>query len=703
MARRTQLHRALTACLRPLHCACLGIVCFFLLSPLALSLLLLRPSTPPAPAAAPAGAAAAAAAARALALALVSPPAVNPWRASLLRGRLDWHDLVPLTFHVGAKGEAAAEALNRHLREDAKVALLGVLQGRVGSALGAVGLGGSGAVSGGGDGAPPPPRLRPALLGEAGGAAAAAAAALAEHWVAAGQGQAAEGGALGALEGCPLVRDGCLLHGSLLACLGDSLCGWCAASSTCLTRGGGSGVPCAPTPGTPRGEPAGALEVAGRRLEDSAGVLLVSAAAVPSAANASAGSRASNATACSILLREARLTVEIAGNSKMAYHWAGETLPSWVQAAAAAPGGLGGVDTLVLYRGAWHDLLALAYVFSRNCPRSDSEAVLARVCSGSGGGSGSGRQPAGLPEQLAAVGAEDDAVLAVLPGAASAAAAQGGLGAEAALAAAVQRGGHRLSLRQAREVLQGLGRGEARYDAWLAAAAPALGSISSSSGVALGLLRREAAWLAGKGLVLGREAGYAELAGAVCLGEGSAGSSSSSEAGGGGPPLVVIVSRRDKRLLLNEGELVALVHSLGAEAAVVALEGLPLCAQVRLFRRARVLLGMHGSGLINSMYMRPGSALVQVVPHALGGAEGFFRGPAEARGVRYYEIATPARAAAIAHGHFLKEPGRAEEHLAQGSGCCGAATYFSFFINQDVVVDVELARGVLLKALGGGK
>jgi hypothetical protein len=689
MARRTQLHRALTACLRPLHCACLGRVFFFLLSPLALSLLLLRPSTPPPPAAAPAGAAAAAA--RALALALVSPPAVNPWRASLLRGRLDWHDLVPQTFLVGARGEAAAEALNRHLREDAKVALLGVLQGRVGSALGSAGLGSGGAA----------PRLRPAFGEDA------AAAALAEHWVAAGQGQAAEGGALGALEGCPLVRDGCLLHGSLLACLGNSLCGWCAASSTCLTRGGSSGVPCAPTPGTPRGEPAGALEVAGRRLEDSAGVLLVSAAAVPSAANASASasasasSRASNATACSILLREARLTVEIAGNSKMAYHWAGETLPSWVQAAAGAPGGLGGVDTLVLYRGAWHDLLALAYVFSRNCPRSDSEAVLARVCSG-------GRQPAGLPEQLAAVGAGDDAVLAVLPSAASAAAAQGGLGAEAALAAAVQRGGHRLSLRQAREVLQGLGRGEARYDAWLAAAAPALGSSgsgsgSSGSGVALSLLRREAAWLAGKGLALSKDAGYAELAGAVCLGEGSAGSSSSSSSSAPEPPLVVIVSRRDKRLLLNEGELVALVHSLGAEAAVVALEGLPLCAQVRLFRRARVLLGMHGSGLINSMYMRPGSALVQVVPHALSGAEGFFRGPAEARGVRYYEIATPERAAAIAHGHFLKEPARAEEHLAQGSGCCGSATYFSFFINQDVVVDVDLARAVLLKALGSGK
>ena len=633
---------------RPLHLCILAALLFPLLLA---SLLLRRVGASAAPASA--------LTARAAALHLVSPPALNPWRASLLRGRLDWHDLVPLTFHVGVRGEAAAEALSRHLREDAKVSLLNVLQGRVGSALGS---------------AREARRLR---------AAAPAADAPAQVWVAMGYGEAAAGGPLGALEGCPHVRDGCLLHGSLLACLGNSLCGWCAASSTCLTRGGGGGVPCAPSPGTPRGEAAGALELQGRRLEDAPGVLLVSAAAIATGD----GARRRN---CSVLAQEAVIAVEIAGNSKMAYHWAGETLPSWVRAAAGTPGGLGGVDTLVVYSGPWHDLLAMAYVFSRNCPRSKSERVLARVCSPGIAAAGWGARG-----QLAAVNAATDAPLALYD-AAQSRAAGGGLDPQAALAQAVQQGGHRLSLKQAREVLGGIARGDAAFDAWLgpgaAAATPAL--------------RREAGWLASRGLALAQGADYPELAGAVCMGESSWGveggwdvSSGSSSGAGAAAPLVVILSRRDKRLLLNEEALVDLVASLGARAVLVALENLPLCAQVRLFRRAAVLLGMHGSGLINTMFMRPGSAVVQVVPFHLAGAGAFFRGTAEAHGVRYFEVPTRAREDAIAHPHFLKDAGKAEDFLQEGSGCCGSSTYFSFFINQDVLVDLEGARSVLAEAL----
>ncbi|KAJ1432298.1 hypothetical protein B484DRAFT_395042 [Ochromonadaceae sp. CCMP2298] len=38
----------------------------------------------------------------------------------------------------------------------------------------------------------------------------------------------------------------------------------------------------------------------------------------------------------------------------------------------------------------------------------------------------------------------------------------------------------------------------------------------------------------------------------------------------------------------------------------------PLC-QVRAFHRADVVIGMHGAGLSNAMFMRPGSVLVEVV------------------------------------------------------------------------------------------
>ncbi len=166
------------------------------------------------------------------------------------------------------------------------------------------------------------------------------------------------------------------------------------------------------------------------------------------------------------------------------------------------------------------------------------------------------------------------------------------------------------------------------------------------------------------------------------------------------PPLVLILSRLNKRLILNEPDLVRLVYALGGTPRVIALEGMPLCTQVRLFRRAKVLLGMHGSGLINSMFMKRGSSLVQVVPYNLAGADAFFKGTAIGRGVSYHEIPTRGRDRVIPHGHFLKEPKDTEKVLEQGSGCCGQQTYFSFWINQDVVVDLKEADRVLRVALG---
>ena len=37
--------------------------------------------------------------------------------------------------------------------------------------------------------------------------------------------------------------------------------------------------------------------------------------------------------------------------------------------------------------------------------------------------------------------------------------------------------------------------------------------------------------------------------------------------------------------------------------------------QVHLFRRADVLVGIHGSGLINTQFMRKGTSLLQLMPY----------------------------------------------------------------------------------------
>lgn len=687
---------------------------------------------------------------RAFALSLVNPPAAaNPWRGSFIRGRLDWHDMVPNTHRVGAKGEAAAEALSRHLREEAKTTLLSLLQGSWGVYSLRARRGGGG-VRG-----HRLPRSTP--QGELVGALEAVARAkgvpllevlmdreevamsaltlgMVEDDISEEREVRVGGGPLTALEACPIVRDTCLLHATLLACTSNSLCGWCPASSTCLTRGGGGGVGCTPTPGAPRGHPVGDLTLSQgslveawggdhlhnlsstTALRDLPGVLLVSALRVPpgpgQVRGGGGGGEGEGGSRCSIRLTDTPITVSISGNSKMAYHWATETLPSWVAQAKGGPGGLGEVDKLVVYEGEWNPLLAQAYIFSGACPRQKEEGVMRLVCSRIGSSSttkGGGDVPMdafGQQTQLVAVHAATDTPLVLFSPSTSTPLWE-------PLPLAVQAG-HRLSLHTAREVLSALAQegGGKEGEEWIQAG----GGLPP--GVTLGEVKKEAAWLATHGLVLpGGGGDFASLAAAVCLGgeegedggEGGEGEEDleqglaeegKGERGTTPPPLVLILSRLNKRLLLNEPDLVRLVYSLGGIPRVIALEGMPLCTQVRLFRRAKVLLGMHGSGLINSMFMKKGSSLVQVVPYKLSGADSFFEGTAIARGVSYHEIPTHGRDRIIPHGHFLKEPKDTEKVLGQGSGCCGQQTYFSFWINQDVVVDMKEAHRVLQVALG---
>lgn len=92
-------------------------------------------------------------------------------------------------------------------------------------------------------------------------------------------------------------------------------------------------------------------------------------------------------------------------------------------------------------------------------------------------------------------------------------------------------------------------------------------------------------------------------------------------------PHVALLSRRNKRLILNEPELVAEVLKLGGSAGgtpvaveIASLETMTLYEQIYLFRRTSVLAGIHGSGLINSIFMHQGtvSGEQQVMWHRYG-------------------------------------------------------------------------------------
>jgi len=105
-------------------------------------------------------------------------------------------------------------------------------------------------------------------------------------------------------------------------------------------------------------------------------------------------------------------------------------------------------------------------------------------------------------------------------------------------------------------------------------------------------------------------------------------------------PRLLIISRRTSRRLLNERAMADMATSLGFDVRTGDPEvSTDVGRFARLVNSADVMVGVHGDGLTNMVFLPAGAVLVQVVPY--GGLEwlarGTFREPAEGMEVHYLE------------------------------------------------------------------
>jgi len=185
---------------------------------------------------------------------------------------------------------------------------------------------------------------------------------------------------------------------------------------------------------------------------------------------------------------------------------------------------------------------------------------------------------------------------------------------------------------------------------------------------------------------------------------------------------ITVIRRTSKRFIFNEPAVVntlvnaAKQHCASGETVqvtVARLEEMSLAAQMALFRETTLLVGMHGSGLVNGMFLHAGAGVVQLVPTKLEGADQFFEGPAVTAGAAYAEYSHSDVSDASLHTHFLHGNSGADGSRsgsvsalrgawAKGSSCCGPAAYFSFWINQDLHVDAVRLQQVVQHLQRGG-
>ncbi|OVA13389.1 Glycosyltransferase AER61 [Macleaya cordata] len=113
----------------------------------------------------------------------------------------------------------------------------------------------------------------------------------------------------------------------------------------------------------------------------------------------------------------------------------------------------------------------------------------------------------------------------------------------------------------------------------------------------------------------------------------------------GGPitrPRLVLVSRtgdRVGRVMVNEAEVVLLAKEVGFEVIIFEPNQFTWLSEAYgLINRSHAMVGVHGAALTHSLFLRPGSVFIQIVPIGIDWlAETYFGQPTREMGLEYME------------------------------------------------------------------
>ncbi|XP_019051683.1 PREDICTED: protein O-linked-mannose beta-1,4-N-acetylglucosaminyltransferase 2-like [Nelumbo nucifera] len=102
---------------------------------------------------------------------------------------------------------------------------------------------------------------------------------------------------------------------------------------------------------------------------------------------------------------------------------------------------------------------------------------------------------------------------------------------------------------------------------------------------------------------------------------------------------LIIISRRNSMKFLNEGDMVRVAKELGFRVTVISPgRKSNLQKMSELVNSCSVLVGAHGTGLTNAVFLPAGAVLVQVVPWGLDRpSNAHFGGPVRQMGLHYIE------------------------------------------------------------------
>ncbi|MCD7446673.1 hypothetical protein HAX54_014444 [Datura stramonium] len=164
-------------------------------------------------------------------------------------------------------------------------------------------------------------------------------------------------------------------------------------------------------------------------------------------------------------------------------------------------------------------------------------------------------------------------------------------------------------------------------------------------------------------------------------------------------PRLLIISRKKSRILLNEGDIRQMAEDIGYEVVLAeANTSTNLSKFAQIVNSCDVMMGVHGAGLTNMVFLPDNAVLIQLVP--LGAIDNLakrdFGDPAGEMNMRYLDYKIEANESSLVEQYPLdhkvfKDP---SSYFRKGW-----QVFRSIYLDkQDVKVDLKRFRSTLLEA-----
>nr|APU54817.1 GT61_2 [Plantago cunninghamii] len=160
-------------------------------------------------------------------------------------------------------------------------------------------------------------------------------------------------------------------------------------------------------------------------------------------------------------------------------------------------------------------------------------------------------------------------------------------------------------------------------------------------------------------------------------------------------PRMLLISRQTSRRILNEGELLIIARAVGFDVVVDEI-GYDISPVAKLVNSIDVMVGVHGAGLANMIFLPKDAVVIQVLPIGCDLFSHYYRIPALDMGMKYLEYNVSWNESTLAE----KYP--ADSIIFQNPlemvyrGFIGFRTIY--LENQDVTLDLTKFKDILLKA-----